>query len=106
VQGLLDEVLGDVGAVGVGGVDEGDAQVDGATQDADRLVVVLRRAPDALTGDAHGAVAEAVDGLATEVDGSAGGDGHGFLLEFSGGFPSTVTPLRRLDTSRSRLLAS
>ena len=40
-----DQLLGDVGPVGVGGVDEGDAELDGAAQDADRLVLVASGRP-------------------------------------------------------------
>ena len=47
VQRLGDELLGDVRAVAVGGVDEVDAELDGAAQHGDRGVVVGRRAPDA-----------------------------------------------------------
>ena len=61
VQRLVDQVLGDVGAVGVGGVDEVDAQLGQRGEHGERLVVVRGRAPDAVAGDAHGAVAEAGD---------------------------------------------
>ena len=61
------------GPVGVGGVDEGDAELDGAAQHADALVAVGRRAPDARAGELHGAVAEAVDGqVAAQGHGAAG----------------------------------
>ena len=61
MQRLADQFLGDVRAVGVGGVDEVDAELDGAAQHADAFVVVVRRAPDTLAGQAHGAESEAVD---------------------------------------------
>ena len=61
VQRLGDQLLGDVRAVGVGGVDEGDAELERAAQHAQRLVAVLGLAPDALAGELHGAVAEADD---------------------------------------------
>ena len=60
VQRLADEVLGDERAVAVGGVDEVDAEVDGAAQHAAGLVRVGGVAPDPGAGDAHGAVAHAV----------------------------------------------
>ena len=62
VQGAADDLLVGVGAVGVGGVDEGDAEVDGAAQHADGLLGVGRRAPEAGAGQVHRAVAEAVHG--------------------------------------------
>ena len=66
-----------VRAVGVGGVDEVDAEFDCATQHADAFVVVVRRPPHALAGDPHGAEAESVDGeVAAEGERSRGlGDG-------------------------------
>ena len=62
VQRLADQFLGYVRAVGVRGVDEVDAEFDGAAQNADAFVAVGGRAPDALTGQAHGAESQAVDG--------------------------------------------
>ena len=59
VQRLADQVLRHVGPVAVGGVDEVHAEVDGATQDRDRVVDVIGHPPDALTGDAHRPEAEA-----------------------------------------------
>ena len=71
VQRLAQQVLGDVGAVGVGGVEEGDPDLDGPTQHGDRLGVVARRTPDALAGQLHRAVAEAYDGqVAAELEGA------------------------------------
>ena len=62
VQRLADQVLADVRAVAVGGVDEVDAELDRAAQDGAGVVEVGGRAPDAVAGDAHGAEAEPVDG--------------------------------------------
>ena len=62
MQRLANDVLGDVGAVGVGGVDEVHAQFDGAAQHPDAFVAVGGRAPHALAGQAHCAEAEPVDG--------------------------------------------
>ena len=50
------------GPVGVGGVEEGDPELDGPAQHGQRGVVVLGRPPHALAGQLHGAVAEAYDG--------------------------------------------
>ncbi len=61
MEGLGDELLGDLRAVGVGGVDEVDAQLDGAAQHAPRLLLVVRRPPDAFAGQPHRAEAHAVD---------------------------------------------
>jgi hypothetical protein len=46
VQRLLEELLGDHGAVGVGGVEERHAELDRAPQHPHRLLVVLGRTPD------------------------------------------------------------
>src|ERR1700761_5877492 len=59
-EGLGDELLADVGAVGVGGVDEVHVELDCATECGERAWFVLWRTPDAVAGDAHGAVAEAI----------------------------------------------
>jgi hypothetical protein len=80
VQRLANEVLTHVGAVRVGGVDEVDAELDRATQHGDGGVVVRRIAPDAVSGDAHRAEAEAANGerigaVGAEREGSAGQDG-------------------------------
>ena len=85
-----DQFFRDVGAVGVGGVNEVDAELDGAAQRGEGAGDVGGRAPDALAGDAHGAEAHAVDGeIAAEGDGSGlrGGEGcscggHAFLPSF------------------------
>jgi hypothetical protein len=60
-QRLGDEVLRDVRAVGVGRVDEVDAELGQPPQDGQRGLVAGRRPPDAVAGDAHRAVAEAGD---------------------------------------------
>ena len=59
---FADEPLGDFGAVGVGGVDERDAKLDGAAQDAAAFFCVGRLAPRAVAHQAHGSVAEPVHG--------------------------------------------
>ena len=72
VQRLGDELLAHPRPVAVGGVDEVDAQLDGAAQHAPGLAAIGRVADDARAGDAHRAEAEAVHG---EV--AADGDGPG-----------------------------
>ena len=62
------------GPVGVGGVDEVDAELGQAPQDGEGLVAVLGRTPDAVAGDAHRAVAEAGDlEVAADLEGAGGG---------------------------------
>ncbi len=65
VQRLGDEDLAHLRAIRVGGVDEVDAQLDGAAQHRLRGFAVGRVAPDPPSCDAHRAVAEAVDGEVT-----------------------------------------
>ena len=82
VERFEDEPLTDLGTVGVGGVDEVDTHVDGPPQDGDALAPVGRLAPDARTGDLHGAEAEPVDGggavpTGAEGEGTARSDGLG-----------------------------
>jgi hypothetical protein len=81
VQGLAYEFLADVGPVGVRGVDEVDAELDRAAQHRLRLVAVRGLAPDAVTGDAHGPEAEAVDRqVAAHIDRAGHSGVHGFRL--------------------------
>ena len=68
MERLGDQVLADLGTVGVRGVDQVDAELDDAPEEALGLLRILRRAPDALPCDAHGAEAEAVD-LEVTADG-------------------------------------
>ena len=104
VEGFGDQFFRDIGAVGVGSVNEVDAEFDGAAQRGECACAICRRAPDALAGDAHGAVAHAVDGqIAAEGDGSGLGGGEGLqrmvvicssLLDFKNGdvgFPPLFT---------------
>ena len=79
VQRLADQFLADVGAVRVGGVEEVDAEVGGPAQDGHRLRTARRVTPDALAGDLHRAVAEAVDlQVSAEAD-PTGGRGGGLV---------------------------
>ena len=73
-QSFADDVFGDFRAIGVRRVNEVDADLDGALQDAPRFCRVFRVAPDALAGDPHGAEAHAVDGqIAAECERAGGG---------------------------------
>ena len=100
MQGLLDQLLGDERAVGVGGVDEVDAELDRAAQHADGLVGVGGVAPDAGAGQLHRAVAEPVDGqLAAEVEGAGGARGAVWVVAH----PPT---LGAADAGRTRGLAT
>ena len=60
MEGFRNEALGDFGAVGVGGVDESDAESDGAAEDAAGFVRIAGLAPSAIAYKAHGAVTKAV----------------------------------------------
>ena len=53
VERLGDQLLADIRAVRVGGVDQVDAEFDSSPEDGDRLVVVGRRAPDPRSRDPH-----------------------------------------------------
>ena len=61
VQRFVDELLGDVGAVGIGGVDEIDPEPGKPLQGPGGLGPVHRWAPDTRTGDAHGSETESID---------------------------------------------
>src|SRR5262249_20238035 len=58
IQRLGDQLFTHFRPVGVGCVDQVDAELDGAPQYPDRLVPVLRLAPDTGTGDLHRAEAQ------------------------------------------------
>ncbi len=74
MESLADEAFGDLGAVGVGGVYEGDAEVDGAAEDAAGFVWIVWFAPGAVADKAHGSVTETVDGEnAADLEGTASG---------------------------------
>jgi hypothetical protein len=59
---LADEPLGNLRAVGIGGVDEGDPQFDRAAQHAVSFGGILWLAPCAFAHQAHGSVAESMNG--------------------------------------------
>src|SRR5580692_5258464 len=62
LQGFGDDFFADVGAVGIGGVDEVDTELDGAAQNSNGFGAIGRLTPDAVSGDAHGAETEAGNG--------------------------------------------
>ena len=70
---LGDQVLADIGPVAVGGIDQVDPEFRHALQHPLPLLDILRRPPDAGTGDAHGAEAEARDRHVAEGEGSGRG---------------------------------
>ena len=72
VQRFADQLVGDVRAVELGGVDVVDAELDGALQHRDRLVVIARRPEDAGPGQLHGAEADAMNGERAEREGLHG----------------------------------
>src|SRR6266436_471280 len=61
MQGLRNEPLGDKGAVRVGHVDEGDAQVHGAPKNSNALGRVFGFIPDSLARQTHRAETKAVN---------------------------------------------
>jgi len=60
-QSFGDQLLADPRTVGIGGVDEGDAQFDHTAQQAYRCCPIRRWTPDARSSDPHGAEAEPAD---------------------------------------------
>ena len=77
MQGFADELVGDVGAVEVAGVNVVDAGVDGLAQNGKGGGVVAWRAEDVGSGKLHGAVAEAVHGGAGAGEGKGAAEGGG-----------------------------
>ena len=66
MQRLADQLIGDVGAVVLRGIDVVDAEFDGAPQHRHRLLVIVRRPEHTGAGQLHGAEADAVDGKVAE----------------------------------------
>ena len=62
VQRLAQDLLAHVRPVRISGVDEVDAELDGAPHDANALVAVGRLAPDARAGQLHRAITDPADG--------------------------------------------
>src|SRR5271156_959472 len=61
-QGLGDEFFADARAVRISRVDKVDAELTGAAQHRQRACTILGRPPDAVSGDAHRAEAQTIDG--------------------------------------------
>ena len=61
MQRLGDQLLAYLRAVGLGRIDQIDAELDGAAEHGQRLFAIARRSEDAVAGDPHRAEAEAVD---------------------------------------------
>ena len=94
VQRFGDEPLGHAGAVGVGGVDQGDAELDGAPQHGDRFGRMRGFAPDATASEAHGTETEAAASVNVPLR-SAGG--RSSRRESSGARVIAGLPFRRLE---------
>ena len=73
IERVVDQLVDDVGAVVLGGVDVVDAELDRAAQDRVGRVGVARRAEHAGPGELHRAEADAVYGLVAQI----GCLGHG-----------------------------
>jgi len=81
VQGLVDEVLGVLRSVRVGGVDEIDTKLRQSLEDGDRCVAVFRRAPNAIASDPHGAKAETSNfDVAAQLEGAGGTCGRAHAI--------------------------
>src|SRR5579859_471823 len=61
IQSFGDDFLAYAGTVGIGGVNEVDAEIDGAAKHANGFAAVGGFAPDTLARDAHRSKAEAID---------------------------------------------
>ena len=72
MERLGDQFLADLRAVGVGGVDQVDAELERAAQDREGFLVVGRRSPDALAGDPHRAEAQPAYLELAEAEGADG----------------------------------
>ena len=74
VERLADQLVGDVGAVEVAGVDVIDPTGHRLPQHGERRPAILGRPEDAGPGKLHRAIAHAVDGAVAEREGAGGGD--------------------------------
>ena len=92
-QGLADELLVDVGAVHLGGVEERDAEVHGAAQHGDHVLARAGVGPVA-HGHAHGAEADGRDLEPLSERACV----HGEPPVVGSGCPSTVRPRRARGT--------
>ena len=74
MEGFGDELFPDLGPVGVGGVEERDAEFEGSAEDVAGVFAGGRFAPGTFADETHGAVGEAVDGeVAAEIEGAGEG---------------------------------
>ena len=79
MERLGDQPFADFGAIGIRRIDEVNAQVDGAAQDAAAFLGVGWLAPNAFARNAHGAIAEPVDRkIVADSKGAAGRGRDGF----------------------------
>jgi hypothetical protein len=78
MQRFAQQRLGNVRAIGIGGIDEVDAQFRQPAQGAQAFGAIGRFTPDAWSGHAHGAEAEAVHGQVT-ANGERAGIFSGFV---------------------------
>ena len=80
---LANKLLGKIGPIGIGGVDEIDAEVGQSTQRLQSLGAIGGRPPDPLAHDPHRAKAKAIDIKRAGNAKAAGfsGVGHGFSPE-------------------------
>jgi len=62
MERLFDQLIGDMRAIEVAGVDMIDAGLDGLAQNGKRAVNVMGRSPHLRTGKLHGTIAHAVHG--------------------------------------------
>jgi hypothetical protein len=75
VKRLAKQILGDERPVGIGGVEQVDAEFDRAAQHRSRRAAVARLAPHTGAGQLHRAVPESMHGLlASDREGAAGRD--------------------------------
>src|ERR1700722_13585802 len=81
IERLGDNFFADARAVGIRGVYEINSEGNGAAEDLDGFGTILGLAPNSLAGDAHGSVAQTVDGkVATDFEGAGFGGGR-FLVD-------------------------
>lgn len=73
VDGLVNDLFGDVGAVGVGGVDELDPQFYGTAHHGDAFVAVGGFAPDPAAGQSHRAETQSGHSFPGDLDGAGVG---------------------------------
>jgi len=77
IKRLGDQPLGNLRAIGVGGVDQRDAQFDSSAQNVARLGRINRFTPRPLAHQAHGSVAKTMNGkVAADEEDAAGGSGR------------------------------